>query len=131
VQNKMHILIVDDDPNIRELVKYNLTLDGFIVSIAENGQQGLDCIRKGNIDLVLLDVMMPELDGLQVLSELKGSSLTSSLPVFMLTAKGMVSDMERAYKIGADDYIAKPFDPEELGKKIQFKLDQLADRKKT
>jgi len=106
VQTKMHILVVDDDPNIRELVKYNLTLDGYMVSIAENGQHGLECIRGGNFDLVLLDVMMPGLDGLQVLSELKSSSQTSSLPVFMLTAKGMVSDIERAYKIGADDYVA-------------------------
>ncbi|MCP4546399.1 MAG: response regulator [bacterium] len=130
MQDRLKVLFVDDDPNIRELVKYNLTLEGLEVTLAENGCVGLELIGKETFDLILLDVMMPEMDGLQVLSAIKNDGKTAELPVFMLTAKGMVADMERAFKIGADDYITKPFDPVDLGDVIRRKLKRLSDDRK-
>ncbi len=122
-----NILFVDDDPCIRELVKYNLELDGFNVTLAEDGRQGFETLQEGNFDLVLLDVMMPELDGLQVLALIRKNEAMDGLPVLMLTAKGMFADMERAFKVGADGYITKPFEPEKLGEEIKRKLKTIAE----
>ena len=122
------ILLVDDEPHVRTLVEYNLRLEGFEVLLAEDGLTGLKMARKKKPDMILLDVMMPGMNGLEVLSELKHSDGTQDIPVFMLTAKTMMGDIERALGLGADDYITKPFEPEALGQIIRKKLEKHAQK---
>lgn len=118
------VLVVDDEEHIRMVVEYNLRLDGFEVYLAEDGPAGLRLAREIVPDVILLDWMMPEMDGLEVLSELKHDERTEHIPVFMLTAKGGASDIDRAFELGADDYITKPFDPRKLGETIRKKLEE-------
>jgi two-component system, OmpR family, alkaline phosphatase synthesis response regulator PhoP len=124
----MTVLFIDDETHIRQLVEYNLRLDGFEVFLADNGKSGLEMVKEHHPDLILLDVMMPEMDGLEVLAKLKNDKKTRDLPVFMLTAKGMIADIKRAFAIGADDYIPKPFDPAQLGEMIKQKLESLKNK---
>src|SRR3989304_4050110 len=105
------VLVVEDEEHIRTVVEYNLRRQGFDVYTAENGLGGLDLARKVRPAVILLDWVMPELEGLEVLAELKRDRATSKILVLMLTARGMAGDMERALRLGADDYITKPFDP--------------------
>ncbi len=118
------VLLVEDEEHIRTVVEYNLRRQGFDVYTAENGLDGLDAARKVRPDVILLDWMMPEMDGLEVLAELKRDSATSKIPVLMLTARGMAGDMERAIRLGADGYITKPFDSASLGGIIIEKLEK-------
>lgn len=118
------VLLVEDEEHIRLVVEYNLRHDGFEVYIAENGPCALEAARKVVPDAILLDWMLPGMDGLEVLTELKHDKTTEHIPVFMLTAKGMPSDINRALELGADDYITKPFDPRQLGEIIRKKLQQ-------
>lgn len=105
------ILIVDDDENICEILKLYLEKEGYETQIALDGQQGLDKYEKYNPDLVILDIMMPVLDGIEVIKKIRAKSTT---PVIMLTAKGDTFDKVLGLEIGADDYIVKPFEPKEL-----------------
>jgi two-component system, OmpR family, phosphate regulon response regulator PhoB len=123
------ILIVEDEAHIRRVLEYNLKLDGFEVYMAEDGAAGLQLAREKNPDAILLDWLMPAMNGLQVLAELKADSSTEHIPVFMLTAKGMLSDVTQALETGADDYITKPFNPVHLGKTIREKLEKCAKAK--
>jgi DNA-binding response OmpR family regulator len=118
------VLVVEDEEHIRLVVEYNLRRDGFEVYLAEDGPTGLELARKVIPDVVLLDWMLPGMDGLEVLTELKHDKKTEHIPVFMLTAKGMASDIDRAFELGADDYITKPFDPRLLGEIIKKKLEE-------
>jgi DNA-binding response OmpR family regulator len=118
------ILVIEDEEHIRTILKYNLELDGFEVFLAEDGMTGLKLAREKKPDLVLLDWMMPGLDGLQVLSELKHDETTKDIPVFMLTAKSMMAEVGRALYEGADDYITKPFDVIELGQILKDKFEK-------
>jgi len=118
------ILVIEDEEHIRTILKYNLELDGFEVFLAEDGMAGLELAREKRPDLVLLDWMMPGLDGLQVLSELKHDERTKDIPVFMLTAKSMMAEVGRALYEGADDYITKPFDVIELGQILKEKFEK-------
>jgi len=118
------ILVIEDEEYIRKVLKYNLELDGFEVYLAEDGLTGLELAREKRPDLILLDWMMPGLDGLQVLSELKHDERTKGIPVFMLTAKSMMAEVGRALYEGADDYITKPFDVIELGQVLKEKLER-------
>ena len=104
-------LIVEDDVNIAELLMLYLEKDGFDVSIAHDGGKGIDMFSELNPDLVLLDVMMPVMDGIQVCREIRKSS---SVPIIMLTAKGETSDKVTGLDSGADDYVTKPFEVKEL-----------------
>jgi len=119
------VLVVEDEEHIRLVVEYNLKRDGFEVYSAEDGATGLELARKIIPDVILLDWMLPGMDGLEVLTELKHDKRTEHIPVFMLTAKGMASDIDRAFDMGADDYITKPFDPMLLGEIIKKKLEEL------
>jgi DNA-binding response OmpR family regulator len=123
------VLVIDDDSGIRTLLHYNLRLDGFTVHIAENGEDGLELARSKHPDLLLLDIRMPGMDGLEVLSEIKNNRKTRNILVFMLTAKGLVSDIEKALEIGADDYIVKPFEANNIGQTLKRKLEKFKDRK--
>ena len=118
------VLLVEDEEHIRLVVEYNLRHDGFEVYIAENGPGALEAARKVVPDAILLDWMLPGMDGLEVLTELKHDKTTEHIPVFMLTAKGMPSDINRALELGANDYITKPFNPRQLGEIIRKKLQQ-------
>jgi two-component system phosphate regulon response regulator PhoB len=125
------ILIVEDEAHIRRVLEYNLKLDGFEVYLAEDGATGLKLARENSPDVILLDWLMPVMNGLQVLAELKADSSTEHIPVFMLTAKGMLNDVTQAIEMGADDYITKPFNPIQLGKTIREKLEKCAKIKKS
>jgi len=128
MSGRISILVVEDEEHIRKILEYNLRLDGFSVLSAEDGRKGLELAHEKKPDVILLDWMMPEMNGLEVLSELKHDERTEDIPVFMLTAKGMMGDIERAFEIGADDYITKPFDPTQLGQSIKRKLKEHAKR---
>ena len=108
------ILVVEDDEDILELVCYNLRKEGYEVKTAVTGATGLQCAWEQAPDLVLLDLMLPEMDGLEVCRNLKRDPRTSQTPIVMLTAKGEESDIVTGLEMGADDYVTKPFSPRVL-----------------
>ena len=116
------ILIVEDEPNIRQLVRYNLEKEGFQVQEAATGLQGLKLAKLEMPDLVLLDLMIPEMDGLEVCRSLKGTPGTAALPIIMLTAKSEEIDKVIGLELGADDYMTKPFSPRELVARVKAVL---------
>ena len=116
------ILIIDDDPDILQFVRMNLELEGLVVTTAEGGNAGLAAAKESPPDLVLLDVMMPEVDGLAVLRRLRTSPPTMNVPVILLTAKALAEDRLAGLELGADDYITKPFDLEELIARVKTVL---------
>ncbi len=124
-------MVIEDEEPVRKVLEYNLWLDGFEVFLAKNGPEGLKLARKKQPALILLDWMLPKMNGLEVLSELKHNERTDHIPVFMLTAKTMVTEIERAFDVGADDYITKPFDPNTLGKRLKGKLQKLLQTRRT
>ena len=108
------ILIVEDEADIRELLAFNLQREGFGVLGAENGREGLNLARERQPDLILLDVMLPGMDGFAVCRELERDSRTVSIPIIMLTARGEEVDRIVGLELGADDYVVKPFSVREL-----------------
>jgi DNA-binding response OmpR family regulator len=108
------ILFVEDDPNMRTLVKINLESEGFLVSTAEDGDSGLEAVERLQPDLVVLDVMMPGRDGLEVLAEIRSRPDVERTPVVLLTAKATDADVWQGWSAGADYYMTKPFKPEDL-----------------
>ncbi len=111
---KARVLIADDEPHIRRILQFLLENEGFEVYLAEDGAKAVDAVRKLRPELVLLDVMMPHMDGFAVLQNIRDNFETAHLPVIMLTAKGEVSDKVRGLRGGANDYMIKPFDQDEL-----------------
>lgn len=116
------VLVVDDDVDIARFLEMNLGFEGFEVVVAHDGYEALVQIERRRPDLVLLDVMMPRTDGVELCRQLRADPLTSSLPVIMLTAKGMVADRVVGLSAGADDYILKPFDTLELVARVRSTL---------
>ena len=114
LDNKPRILVVDDEPNLVELLAYNLRAAGYEVETASDGRRGLEKARQLPPDLLILDLMMPELPGLDVARRLRENEATRSVPIIMLTAKGEDADQLRGFRVGADDYMAKPFSVELL-----------------
>ncbi len=110
----MKILIVDDEPNVVELVNYNLKLNGFTTDIANDGRTAIQKIKDGAFDLVILDQMLPVVSGIEVLKTIREDKQLSSTPVLMLTAKSEEADVVQALNFGADDYITKPFRVHEM-----------------
>jgi len=108
------ILVVDDDPDLLHLVQYNLEKEGFKVILASDGERALQLISSEWPQLILLDLMLPQVDGLEVCRQIKRDQATSTIPVIMLTAKGEEIDRVVGFELGADDYITKPFSPREL-----------------
>lgn len=108
------ILIVEDEEDVLELVRYNLTKEGYLTDTAVTGREALKKSKLGVPDLVLLDLMLPEMDGLEVCRLIKADAQTTSIPVIMLTAKGTEADIVAGLEMGADDYITKPFSPRVL-----------------
>jgi two-component system phosphate regulon response regulator PhoB len=105
---------VDDDPDIQRLVTYNLSQAGFQVQSASTGQTALDSVQKQAPDLIILDVMMPDVDGMEVCRTLRQRENSRRIPIIMLTARGEEIDRVVAFELGADDYVMKPFSPREL-----------------
>ncbi len=124
MSNWIPVLVVDDDEIIRKALKRSLQLYGFRVYLAENGRTGLKLAQEKKPAFILLDWMMPGVDGLEVLAELKHNEQTEHIPVFMLTGRGMMGDLNQAFEIGADGYITKPADIEELGRIIKTKWEK-------
>ena len=110
----MRILVVDDEPDAIELIRFNLKASGYEVLTAEDGEEALANARKFSPDMILLDVMLPEIDGLEVCKILRRDPATASLPIIMLTAKASEIDRVLGLEFGADDYVTKPFSPREL-----------------
>ncbi|HCB99561.1 MAG: response regulator [Verrucomicrobiales bacterium] len=110
----MRILVVDDEPDAIELIRFNLKASGYEVLTAEDGEEALAKARKFSPDMILLDVMLPEIDGLEVCKILRRDPATASLPIIMLTAKASEIDRVLGLEFGADDYVTKPFSPREL-----------------
>ena len=102
-------MAVDDEEDILELMRYNLTREGFLVSTAANGEDALKAVSQKNPDLILLDLMLPGMDGLEICRLLKKDRKTAEIPIVMLTAKGEESDIIAGLELGADDYVTKPF----------------------
>lgn len=112
--SKKKIVVLEDEPDILEVLSYNLQREGFDVTASLDGARGLSLIEKIEPDLVLLDLMLPGMDGLEICRQLKNNSKLSHIPIVMVTAKGEESDVVLGLGIGADDYISKPFSPREL-----------------
>lgn len=111
---KTKITIVEDEEDIREILEYTLTREGFDVDCAADGSTGLEMIRREPPDLVLLDLMLPDVEGLEICRQLKADRKTSEIAIIMVTAKGEESDIVLGLGLGADDYIPKPFSAREL-----------------
>jgi len=108
------VLIVDDDPDIVRLVRYNLTHSGYDVQSAGSGREALELVERQPPDLVVLDVMLPDVDGLEVCRTLRQHASSKHIPILMLTARGEEIDRVVGFELGADDYVSKPFSPREL-----------------
>jgi two-component system phosphate regulon response regulator PhoB len=117
-----HILVVDDEENILELVKYNLTKEGYRTTCITTGEEALKQLKSGLPDLIVLDLMLPGVDGLEVCRQLKGDRETSQTPIVMLTAKSEEADIVAGLELGADDYVTKPFSPRVLLARIKAVL---------
>lgn len=113
------ILVVDDEEDILELLRYNLEREGYNIHCAESGEKALSMGTGEPFDLIILDLMLPGMDGLEVMRTLKNKSETSAVPIMMLTAKGEEADVVTGLEMGADDYIVKPFSPRILLARIK------------
>jgi two-component system phosphate regulon response regulator PhoB len=116
------ILLIEDEPDIAEVLQYNLEKEGFDVATARRGDTGLETVRRDNPDLILLDLMLPGIDGLELTRLLKRDPSTSRLPIVMLTARGEEVDRIVGLELGADDYISKPFSPREVVLRVKAVL---------
>jgi len=109
-----NILIIEDEVDIAQLVAFNLERNGYLVDRAHDGREGLEKILKDQPDLVILDLMLPGMDGYQILKHMQRDTRSHSIPVLMLTAKSQIDDRLKGLELGADDYLTKPFSPKEL-----------------
>ena len=117
--NAPTVLIADDDPDIRELVAYRMRRSGYAVLEASDGEEALQVATENDPDLAILDVMMPRLDGFEVTRRLRDQEKTARIPIILLTARAQDSDVARGFGAGADDYLRKPFSPQELAMRVQ------------
>jgi DNA-binding response OmpR family regulator len=116
------VLVADDDADIRDLVQFKLTQSGFDVAAVGDGQTALEAVLADPPDLLVLDLMMPRLTGIEVCQALRSDDRTATVPVIMLTAKAQEADVTRGFGVGADDYVIKPFSPRELLTRVQAVL---------
>ena len=119
---KETILVVDDEEDILELIRYNLAREGYQVAGAASGEEAVKAAKAVLPDLILLDLLLPGIDGLEVCRTLKGEARTRSIPIIMLTAKGEEADIVAGLELGADDYVTKPFSPRVLLARIRTAL---------
>jgi len=116
------VLVVEDDPTILQLLEVNFEMEGFVVLTAEDGEQGLAVAREALPDVVVSDVMMPKVSGLELVAALKADSATKRIPVILLSAKAQGSDVRTGLEAGADDYVTKPFEPLDLVDRVNAVL---------
>ncbi len=119
---KEHILVIEDEEDILALVHYNLSREGFRVSCAQSGEEGVKAARELAPDMIVLDLMLPGMDGLEVCRVLRRESATSHIPLVMLSAKGEEHDIVTGLELGADDYVTKPFSPKILLSRLKAVL---------
>jgi two-component system phosphate regulon response regulator PhoB len=124
---KERILVVDDEEDILELVTYNLAREGYLITGALTGEEALKRARSEVFDLILLDLMLPGIDGLEVTKSLKSNQKTRNIPIIMLTAKGEEADIVTGLELGADDYITKPFSPRVLTARVRAVLRRISE----
>ncbi|MFT7486116.1 MAG: DNA-binding response OmpR family regulator [Candidatus Paceibacteria bacterium] len=122
MKTKQRITVVEDEEDIREILEYTLEREGFVVSSAENGLSGLELIQREIPDLVLLDLMLPDVDGLEICRQLKADAGTQQVSIIMVSAKGEEADIVLGLGLGADDYIPKPFRARELVARVRSVL---------
>jgi DNA-binding response OmpR family regulator len=119
---RQQILIADDDPDILELVAFRLSRAGYDVVKAADGEEALAKATEHRPDLAVLDVMMPKMDGYDVTRQIRAGEATAGIPVILLTARVQEADIARGFEAGADDYVKKPFSPQELRARVQAVL---------
>lgn len=129
--DEKRILVVDDEADILNLLKYNLEKAGFTVLLAKDGPEAIESAVRNRPNLILLDIMLPDMEGTEVLKRLKGAEETRAIPVIMLTAKGEEVDKIVGFELGAEDYITKPFSPRELVLRARAVLKRSVDAKGT
>ncbi|PIP67770.1 MAG: DNA-binding response regulator [Candidatus Omnitrophica bacterium CG_4_9_14_0_2_um_filter_42_8] len=128
--SKEKILIIEDEKDIVRMLDYNLKKEGFRVFAANNGEDGLDKARKEHPDLILLDLMLPEMGGLEVCKAVKNDTKTAAIPIIILTARAQEADKIVGLELGADDYVTKPFSPRELIARIKAVLRRVKEKEK-
>jgi len=117
------VLVVDDDPVIVKLLQVNFEMEGYTVLSASDGEEGLAKARESMPDVIVLDVMMPKMDGLQVAGELRGDTATSGIPILLVSAKAQAGDIQAGREV-ANDYVTKPFDPLDLLERVAKLISQ-------
>jgi CheY-like chemotaxis protein len=115
----MTVVLAEDDPDIQLVARLSLKRAGFTVTVVSNGQEALDAVRRQPPDVVLLDWMMPEIDGLETCRRLKANPETAAIPVVFLTAKSQEAEIQRGLSLGASGYVTKPFDALTLGQQVR------------
>jgi len=122
VKNKIQVLVADDDKNVINIIRYSIDSEKFEILEAANGKEALGMVFARIPDILVLDIMMPGMDGYMVCEELKKNDSTKNLPIIILSAKANVDDKIKAIGLGIDDYMIKPFDPRELEARIKMRL---------
>lgn len=122
--SKRKILVVDDDPTMVKLINVNLKLNNYLVAEANSGEEALEIVDSEDLDLIVLDIMMPGVDGWEVLQRIRSNPDTEEMPVILVTAKTQDSDVIRGWELGADEYVIKPFNPLLLVEVIKMVLDR-------
>jgi DNA-binding response OmpR family regulator len=117
------VLVVDDDPVILKLLEVNFEMEGFAVLVAHDGEEGIEVARTGKPDVIVSDIMMPKVSGLELVTALKGDPGTSKIPIILLSAKAQNADVRSGLDAGADDYVTKPFEPLDLVDRVNKLLD--------
>jgi len=128
VDTPKHILVVDDEADLVELVSYNLKKEGFAVDTASDGETALSKVKKGKYDLIILDLMLPGMQGIELCRTLRAGMKTSGIPIIMLTARSEEVDKILGLEMGADDYMTKPFSPRELAARVKAVLRRFTEK---
>jgi len=123
VADDVKVLLVDDDPVILKLLQVNFEMEGYTVMMANDGLEGVEMARSKRPDIVLCDIMMPKMDGLEVTRALKADEETRGIPIILLSARAQAFDIQEGKDVGADDYVTKPFDPLELLDRVKDLLE--------
>ncbi len=113
------VLLVEDDPVILRLLEVNFDLEGYDVVLAHDGAEGIELARSERPDIVISDIMMPKVSGLELVAALKGDSATAGIPIILLSAKAQSGDLKAGMEVGADDYVTKPFEPLDLVDRVR------------
>jgi DNA-binding response OmpR family regulator len=123
------VLVVDDDPVILKLLEVNFEMEGFTVLVARDGEEGIEVARADQPDLIVSDIMMPKVSGLELVTALKGDPTTSEIPIILLSAKAQNADVRSGLDAGADDYVTKPFEPLDLVDRVNRLLEARASKR--